>query len=164
MGTLAKLFVLCLLVPTLCSAAQQPDDLPQGPGKVLVERTCQDCHGLDVITAQSDTREGWTATVNTMRSRGAAGTDEDFEAIVDYLTKYLGNGPAKVNVNTASSKEIASALGLTSDESDAIVQYRKDHGDFKDWDSLTRVKGVDDKKLEAKKDQIEFSSPDNEKK
>lgn len=162
MGTPMKFIALfSLLFPIVCWS-QASDQLPAGPGEQLVENTCQTCHGLDVIAAQRDTREGWTATVDTMKSRGAAGSDQDFEAIIDYLTKYLGTPPAKLNVNTATSKELESALGLTTDESDAIVRYRKDQGDFKDWDSLAKVKGVDPKKLEAKKDQIIFNSPQSD--
>jgi competence ComEA-like helix-hairpin-helix protein len=144
------------------SSAQESNGVPDWPHKDLFENVCKGCHGLDVITAQRDTREGWTATVTTMRSRGAAGTDQDFQSIIDYLAKFLGTQPARLNVNTATTKEIESALGLESYESDAIVQYRKDHGDFKDWDSLTKVRGVDFKKLEAKKDQIIFDSSQND--
>jgi competence ComEA-like helix-hairpin-helix protein len=144
------------------SGAQKSNGSPYRAGKDLFENVCKSCHGLDVITAQRDTREGWTATVSTMRSRGAAGTDQDFQSIIEYLTKFLGTQLAQLNVNTATTKEIESALGLESYQSDAIVEYRKDHGDFKDWDSLTKVRGVDFKKLEEKKDQIIFDSSQND--
>ena len=159
-----KAFVLFLLVvPTSC-LAQSADDLPDGSGKEVVTSICQQCHGLDVVAAQRDTKEGWTATVNTMRSRGASGSDKDFAAIIDYLATYLGSAPSKLRINTAMSKDIASVLGLTSSEADLIVAYRKDHGDFKDWDSLTKVNGVDFKKAEAKKDQIAFDSSQGDEK
>src|SRR5579863_558341 len=125
-----RALVLFLIVPVVC-AAQGADELPDGNGKEIVKNICQDCHGLDVIAAQRDTKEGWAATVKTMRSRGASGSDEDFDAIIDYLATYVGNSASKLHVNTATSKEIESALRLTSTESDAIVAYRKDHGDFK---------------------------------
>jgi competence protein ComEA len=48
-------------------------------------------------------------------------------------------------------------LGLTAAEGDAIVKYRTDHGDFKDFDSLAKVPGVDAAKLTAKKDSIVFA-------
>jgi len=143
-------------------AAKGADDLPDAPGKALVQNVCRACHELDVIAAQRDSRAGWAATVDAMKGRGAVATDQDFAAIVDYLARYLGTDPVKTNVNSATSDEMRSALGLTSDESDAIVQYRKEHGDFKDWDSLTKVKGLDSKKLEPKKDQIVFTSPASE--
>jgi competence protein ComEA len=156
-----RLLALVVLLSPIVCWAQSTDDLPDGPGKLLAQNTCQACPGLDAITAQCDTTEGWTATVNTMRSRGATGSDQDFQIIINYLSIHLGTQPAKLNVNTATTGEIESALGLTSNESDVIVHYRKDHGDFKDRESLTKVKGLDLKKLEAKKDQIVFTSQSN---
>jgi len=154
----AKALALGSLLFSAYIPAAVGDDLPDGPGKAVLESTCQACHELDVITAQRNDRKGWTETVDAMKTRGATASDQDFATIIDYLTKYLGREPAKVNVNTATAAELKSALGLTSDESDAVVQYRKDHGEFKDWDSLTKVTAVDAKKLEAKKEQIVFVS------
>jgi competence protein ComEA len=74
--------------------------------------------------------------------------------VVDYLAV---NFPSdKVNVNTATAQELQDALALTSAESDAIVQYRKTNGNFRDLTALRKVSGVDPKKIEAKKEQIEF--------
>jgi hypothetical protein len=37
------------------------------------------------------TRDGWESTIGDMIARGAKGTDEDFQAILDYLSKnFLG--------------------------------------------------------------------------
>jgi competence protein ComEA len=94
-----------------------------------------------------------------MRSRGATGTDEEFQAIVEYLAKYLG----KINVNKATAKEIESTLEITANQAEAIVQYRHDHGDFKDWDDLTKVSGIDFKKLADKKDRLMYSDPSDDK-
>jgi len=88
-----------------------------------------------------------------MIQRGATMKDEDVRVVVDYLTKNFG---AKVNVNKTTAKDIASGLELTAQEAEAIVNYRKANGDFKDWESLTKVSGVDAKKLESKKDLVAF--------
>ena len=61
--------------------------LPEGPGKSVFQNTCGGCHGLDIITGQTGTRDVWQNTVDDMRGRGAAGSDDDFKLIVDYLTK-----------------------------------------------------------------------------
>jgi hypothetical protein len=34
-------------------------NLPDAPGKDAVLSTCQDCHELDVVTADNMTREAW---------------------------------------------------------------------------------------------------------
>jgi len=75
---------------------------------------------------------------------------------VDYLAKNFPPLPDKVNVNKAAAKDIETGLELTSQEAEMIVKYRTDHGDFKDFDTLAKVPGLDAKKLEAKKDRIVF--------
>ena len=129
--------------------------LPEGKGKDLVEQACGICHGLEVIVSQRATAKGWSSIVDNMVERGATATPEQARAIVDYLARNFPK-PATVNVNKAASKEIETALELTSKEAEAIVRYRQDHGDFKDWDSLVKVADVDPKKLDARKDRIVF--------
>jgi competence protein ComEA len=137
------------------SSIVQAQDLPAGKGKELVENTCGSCHGLDVVVAQHATKDGWSSIVDYMVSRGATGTPEEIATIVDYLSK---NFPAaKVNVNKATAMDLQSQLELTAKDSETIVKYRTDHGDFKDWDGLAKVPGIDAKKLEVKKDSIVFS-------
>jgi competence protein ComEA len=151
-------FVLLGLPVTHVSRAQD-SDLPDGDGKDLVENDCSSCHDLGVIVSQRNTKERWSTLVDLMRSRGATGTDEEFQAIVEYLAKYLG----KINVNKATAKEIESTLEITANQAEAIVQYRHDHGDFKDWDDLTKVSGIDFKKLADKKDRLMYSDPSDDK-
>ena len=64
--------------------------LPDGPGKVLFAAVCGACHALDLATSQRKTREGWQATVDSMVAKGAAGSGEQFDRIVDYLAKNFG--------------------------------------------------------------------------
>lgn len=148
-----------ILIPFLAFSATivQAQDLPAGKGKDLVENTCGSCHGLDVIVAQHATRDGWASIVDYMVSRGATGTPEEITTIVDYLAKNFPAAAAKTNVNKASSMDMQTQLELTAKDADAIVKYRTDHGDFKDWDSLTKVPGVDTTKLAAKKDSVVFT-------
>ncbi len=146
-----------LLIPffAVSLTVVQAQDLPAGKGKELVENTCGSCHGLDVVVAQHATKDGWASIVDYMVSRGATGTPDEIKTIVEYLAK---NFPAaKTNVNKATSADLQSQLELTAKDADAIVKYRTDHGDFKDWDSLAKVPGIDTAKLTAKKDSIAFS-------
>ena len=69
------------------AAPATPGGLPEGPGKSLVENICGSCHGLDLVTGQTGTRATWQDTVDSMRGRGATGSDDDFKLIVDYLAK-----------------------------------------------------------------------------
>ena len=134
----------------------QAQDLPAGKGKDLVENSCGSCHGLDVVVAQHASKDGWSSIVDYMVSRGASGTPEEIATIVDYLAK---NFPAasKTNVNKASAMDMQTALELSAKDAEAIVKYRTANGDFKDFDSLMKVPGVDTAKLTAKKDSIGFA-------
>lgn len=143
------------LLATSLTAVSSAQDLPAGKGKDLVENTCGSCHGLDVVVAQHATKDGWASIVDYMVSRGASGTPAEIQTIVEYLAK---NFPAaKTNVNKASSADLQSQLELTAKDADTIVKYRTDHGDFKDWDSLAKVPGIDTAKLTSKKDSIGFT-------
>ena len=143
----------------LSATLVQAQDLPAGKGKDLVENTCGSCHGLDVIVAQQATKDGWASIVDYMVSRGATGTPEEIQTIVDYLAKNFPAAPAKTNVNKATSMVLQTQLELTAADADAIVKYRTAHGDFKDWDGLAKVPGIDTAKLTAKKDSIVFTDP-----
>lgn len=148
---------VALLIPFLALTLAQAQDLPDGKGKDLVQNSCAACHGLDVVVSQHATKDGWASIVDYMVSRGASGTPEEITTMVDYLAKNFPPLPDKVNVNKATAKDIETGLALTTEEAEAIVKYRTDHGNFKDYDSLTKVPGVDAKKLEAKKDSIIFA-------
>ena len=78
--------------------------------------------------------------------------NEQIQAINDYLAKNFG----QVNVNKGPSAEIASVLEITSDQADAIVKYRMDHGDFKSMDDLKKVPGLESAKLDTKKDRVVY--------
>jgi competence protein ComEA len=138
---------LCLsLVP------MHAQGFPDGPGKSIFENTCGGCHGADIVIGQTGTRDVWQDTVDSMRGRGALGSDDDFKAIVTYLTTYFG---VPVNVNSAPAKELVDNLNVTSAEADAIVKAR-DKSKFKEWADLAKVDGLDIKKLEPIKSRIKF--------
>jgi len=137
-------------------AGVQAQDLPGGKAKDLVEDRCSSCHGLDLLLAEHDSKAQWSQIVNEMVSRGATGSAEELATIVDYLAANFGPEVAKINVNTAAVEELQSSLTLSAAEAAAIVQYRKDHGKIKDWAALSKVPGIDAKKLESHKDRIVF--------
>ena len=56
------------------------------------------------------------------------------------LTVYLAL--AAVNINTADKKTLASLPGIGEVKAEAIIQYRKDHGEFKNAEDLVKVKGI----------------------
>ena len=120
-------------------------------------KVCSPCHEPNRAAAFRLTREGWEATVADMKWRGAKGTDEEFAAIVEYLsTNFLGEAQPKLNMNRATSIELESVLSLLRKEAAAVIAYRDKVGGFKSIDDLKKVPGVDFKKIEAGKDRIIF--------
>jgi len=145
---------LLVLAPVLSLflVPMHAQSLPEGTGKSIFENTCGGCHGADIVIGQTGTRDVWQDTVDSMRGRGAIGSDDDFKTIVTYLTKYFG---VPVNVNSAPAKEMADNLDITSAEADAIVKART-ASKIKDYAELSKVPGLDIKKLDPIKSRIKF--------
>lgn len=61
--------------------------LPEGEGKATVVAICTKCHDAAVFTNAGMSREGWEAVVESMKENGAAGTDDQFKEVTDYLAK-----------------------------------------------------------------------------
>jgi competence ComEA-like helix-hairpin-helix protein len=146
------LAIIPLLISSL-APAMQAQDLPEGKGKDVLENVCGACHGVDLISGRRATKEGWGYIVDDMVSRGASATNEQIKTINEYLAKNFG----QVNTNKAASAEIASVLEITAEQADAIVKYRKDHGDFKTLDDVKKVPGLATADLDKKKDRIVFN-------
>jgi competence ComEA-like helix-hairpin-helix protein len=145
--------VLVAVLLLFCLPAQ-PQDLPEAKGRDLYEKICGACHGTDVVFKTRTTKEKWKNTVDEMASRGAEGTDEQLDTIIDYLAKCFG---PSVNVNKADAKELARQFEITTKEAEAIVQYRQDKGDFKELAGLKSVPGLDFTKIESVRYRITFA-------
>lgn len=150
---LMKFLALAACPLFLLSVAQAQDDVPNGPGKEVVQRVCTACHDLGPLQAINGNKDTWQGVVDDMRGRGADGTDDDFKAIVGYLSKYLGT---QVNVNMATAAVMVTELGITDAEGAAIVKYRADNGKIADWTALSKVPGLDASKLEPLKKRLQY--------
>jgi cytochrome c5 len=64
--------------------------LPQATGREAVVTMCSGCHGLETSVSSRHSRAEWQELVQSMRDRGAPGSDEDIRAAVDYLARYFG--------------------------------------------------------------------------
>jgi competence ComEA-like helix-hairpin-helix protein len=147
-------FAVCLLLFG-AAWAQSAGSLPEGQGKAEFARVCGQCHGLQIITKKTNTADAWAGVVDDMVSRGAQGTEEELDRVVTYLGAHFG---PRVSVNTAGAKELSAALEVSAADADAIVHYRETVGHYKEWRDLQKVPGIDIKKLEQKKDRIDFST------
>lgn len=92
-------------------------------------------------TTTGDNNQAMQATTTTDTNTQAAATTDQ----------------AKVNVNTATAKDLMKVKGLNGAKAKAIVTYRKAHGDFKSLDDLKQVKGfqkMSEKSMKKVQDQL----------
>ena len=150
------LFVFVFVMAAAAAADDKPQ-LPDAPGKAVVMKVCNTCHGAEIVLGRPHSEDGWSAIVIDMVQRGAEGTDDEFDEVVRYLTKNIKAAQAspKLNINKATAKAIEAGLGLTAREAQAIVEAR-DKAKFQNVDDVKKVPGVDAAKIEAKKDRLSF--------
>lgn len=71
--------------------------------------------------------------------------------VVTPPTEYNSHG---VNINSASSEELAKLSGIGDDKAKKIVEYRSEHGEFIWPEEITEVDGIGEKTYEKIKDSI----------
>jgi competence ComEA-like helix-hairpin-helix protein len=130
--------------------ARSPEDIK---AEDTFTRNCVKCHPVDRIAGSRRTRTQWEEVMTTMTTaRGAVISDEDWDVIQTYLVKHYG----RVNVNRATADDLTEVLGVTPETANAIVVYRKQNGEFVDYDAFAKVPGLDLEKLEKLRDAISF--------
>ena len=129
--------------------------LPEGPGKDALVKVCGTCHQPDRAAAVRLTKEGWETVVADMVTRGAKGTDEEFAAVLRYLTtNFLGEAARPLNINSASQLDLEMVAGLKRTEAAAVMKYLDAVGLCKELADLKKVPGLEYKKIEDRKDYL----------
>ena len=89
-----SLFLVALSLSAVFAAAdEQTVELKPGPGKEIVENSCNACHSLDYIQINSPflSDKQWEASVNKMiKTFGAPIEEGEAKQILGYLTKVYG--------------------------------------------------------------------------
>ena len=85
-----KAAILCLAGVASVSAIAGPIQLPDGPGKATVQKICSGCHAPEIVVGRHESKDGWVQIVSNMVDKGANGTDDEFNQIIDYLATHFG--------------------------------------------------------------------------
>src|ERR1700722_20469928 len=101
-----------------CGVATSARDLAR-EGESL-KAVCSKCHNLQMVMDTPMSYEAWHDTVQTMVDRGATGTDQQFDDVMDYLHRTM----TTINVNTADVGELEIVLGVSETAAKAIVSRR----------------------------------------
>ena len=83
----------------------QKQKLPDGPGKETTEKICGACHGAEIVMSHRESREGWSGIVEDMIQRGAKGTDEEFDTVVEYLATHFSKDSAAPKASATAPAE-----------------------------------------------------------
>lgn len=132
-------------------------NMVDAPGKAETMKVCSGCHEVTRATSMHLDRAGWQNEMEKMISLGAKGSPEEFESILDYLSKnYPAEQVPKVRINSARPIDLEAGLTLRRSQAASLVAYRAKHGPFKSMDDLKNVPGLDFAYMESKKDRITF--------
>ena len=82
------------------------------------------------------------------------GTDDEFKAIVAYLTMHFG---VPVKINKVTAKQLDDVMILEAGQADAIIKYRDEHGPFADLEALLKVPGLNLKLIDEQKANLVFA-------
>lgn len=146
-GTAALLGGWLLSVPV---AAQQVAGEATTPEAAAV-KICSSCHSMQLVTDTPRDWDAWHDTVQKMIDRGARGTPEEFDLVMDFLFQNV----TPIDVNHADQGTLMGVLHTSQQTADAIIARRAARP-FKDLADLKSVPGLDKALLEGKKQMIFF--------
>ena len=64
--------------------------LPPGNGRRIVEKICATCHGLEIVTSKSYSKDRWQSIVQEMIAQGAPLNKTEAARVVEYLAMHFG--------------------------------------------------------------------------
>jgi competence protein ComEA len=150
-------FRLKLLVYIGLATMSLAQTLPDGPGKAATVRVCGKCHSPERAASLHQSRSAWEDTIIKMVKLGAQGSDEELEAVLNYLsTHFAPEAPGPIEINKARAVDLEAGLLLRRSQAKAVIEYRNKNGDFKSIDDLRNVPGLDFQKIESNKSRIVF--------
>jgi putative heme-binding domain-containing protein len=104
-----------------CALMGHAQTLPDGKGKAEFQRICSNCHSVSMATSQRMDQAQWTGVVNDMVSKGAQGTQQDFDNIIAYLTANYGKGAPPTAAPAPSPTPAPEAVPLAAPLSEAEI-------------------------------------------
>lgn len=99
---------VCVLAGAVAAAAvvatsvqAQEEELPEGPGKAELTQTCTRCHTTAPIIALKRPAQEWNELLTRMMGMGAQVSDDQYDAILGYLTAHYGRSDSTVSASAA---------------------------------------------------------------
>jgi cytochrome c5 len=89
-GSRAVLLLVGLLLAGWPPPAGAEEKLPPGDGRKIVKTVCATCHGLEIVTSKSYSRERWSKVVEEMIAQGAPLRKAEAAKVIEYLSRNFG--------------------------------------------------------------------------
>lgn len=75
-------------------------------------------------------------------------------SLLSYQTAFAAETGPMLNLNTATAEQLDTLKGIGASKSIAIVQYRTEHGNFKNVEQIVLVPGIGEKIYLDNKDKL----------
>jgi hypothetical protein len=146
----ARLFAITLsgllLVSLALFAADDGSRAPDAARELeSLQEVCAKCHNLEIVMDTPKSYGDWHDTVQAMVDRGATGTTEQFEDIMDYLHRTM----TTIDVNSANVDELEIVLNVSPSVAQAILT-RRTAKRFNGLSDLKSVRGINASSLDSK--------------
>lgn len=116
-----------------------------------LQAVCGKCHNLQIVTNTPRSLDDWRETMQAMVDRGASGTDDQYDDILDYLHRTM----TTIDVNSADADELATVLNA-SESTVKLIMARRAGKKFADLADLKTVAGIDAAALDSRSRLIYF--------
>jgi hypothetical protein len=142
------LVIAALAFPVLAQPAATEATTPAA----AATKVCSGCHTMQIVMDTPKDYDAWHETVQAMIDRGARGTPDEFDLVMDFLFQNM----TSIDVNHADPEALAAILHASQATADAIVARRATRP-FKDLADLEiSIPGLDRAVLDGKKKMIFF--------
>jgi competence protein ComEA len=147
----AALLSLALLMTMARAGDTSPPSADLAREAKSLQAVCGKCHNLQIVTDTPRSLDDWRDTMQKMVDRGASGTDDQFDDILDYLHRT----ETTIDVNSADATELATVLNA-SDATVKLIVERRNAKKFTGLADLKEVSGIDAATLESKSKLLYF--------
>ncbi len=143
---------LVLGASLLCGGAQAQNAATEATTPLTAAvKICSACHAMELVTDTPRDYDTWHDTVQSMIDRGARGTPDEFDLVMQFLFENV----TPVDVNHADADTLMAVLHAPKPAVDAILARRTGRP-FKNLADLETVPGLDHALLDSKKRIIFF--------
>jgi competence protein ComEA len=116
-----------------------------------LQAVCGKCHNLQIVMNTPRSLDDWRDTMQKMVDRGASGSDDQYDDILDYLHRTM----TTIDVNSADAGELVTVLDAP-DSAVTLIITRRARKKFVDLADLKSIPGLDAAVLESKSKLIYF--------